>query len=131
MKRIYKDKLPEGKIEKILKINPHNKHHEIKAKEHAKCILSPYVLNGIRVTPVEQPHIDYRGRLSVSVIAQDSTTNQLLYVDNPLQYVNPPIKVADGTWRKENGIEIENMKEDVYQALKEIIVQTILVLNKK
>ena len=59
------------------------------------------------------------GLLQVSVEAQKN--GKKLFVDNPLQYKNPPILVPDG-----NG----KFKEDVAEALKEIITQTIEVTCK-
>lgn len=106
--------------------------HKRKSKEHAKCILFPFIKENIRITPIAQPHIDSNGFLSVSVRAEDIITNKLLYVDNPLQYVNPPVKVQVGAFTTdERGIKHVNYKEDVYEALKQIIIQTVKVLNQR
>lgn len=108
--------MAKGRLEQLIEASP-DKKHEIKAREHARCILTPYVIDDIRIEPISQPYIENKDILGVSVRAYIDSTDEELFVDNPLLYKNPPIKVND--------------QEDVLGALKEIIVQTVKVLNKR
>ena len=71
--------------------------------------------------------------LEVSVKATKG--NKEILLDNPLQFVNPPIKVHDGTYRVEkdnDGYDVErlNYKEDPQEAFKEIIHQVTELRSK-
>lgn len=105
----------------------------IKAQELAKQPLNNFSFKGYDIEILGQP-IEENGLLKVSVKAYKD--GKKLFVDNPLLYKNPPIMVHDGTYYKttlptiNDEIDAPNFVEDPLQALKEIIVETIRILNK-
>jgi hypothetical protein len=53
-----------------------------------------------------------------------------LFIDNPLIFINPPLKVPDGTVHVVDGREVDNFVYDPKTALKEIVYQVITAQNK-
>lgn len=54
-----------------------------------------------------------------------------LPLDNPYRFINPPIKVPDGTWRKEwvtggEVIDVENEHEDIEEALRTMVYDAVV-----
>ncbi len=133
MPKIYKAKRFGGKrISNLIKDLPVHKRGEIKAQEMAKVDLQDFSLNGVEVKILEAPQ-EVNGCLSVSVSAKRGGVD--LKVDNPIYFQNPPIMVHNGTFYQEYDpiaggvVDKKNFVEDPEQALKEIIVQTLELLN--
>lgn len=116
---------------------------EIKAKELAKVTLPTTLThNGYDLEVLKQPHITIRkGHTLLEVCIKASKNGIPLNVgDGIFQYQNPPIMIPDGTFHKETKItpggstyemDVPNFVEDPQGVLKEIIVETIKVLNKE
>ena len=95
-------------------------------KKLAKIKLKRFQRNGV-VIKVKELSAE-NGRLRIVVGARKD--GDKIEVDNPLYYVNPPLKVATGKKRKvkdrfDNEIEVNEFREDHKEALKEIIYQTV------
>jgi hypothetical protein len=104
----------------------------IKAQTLVDCELKEFEMDGYSVSFTTPPHVN--GRLlecEISVIKDGKE----IWIDNPVQFLNPPVNVPDGTTRKEideKGIEIEhdNMKFDPQEALKTILVRVVKHFDK-
>lgn len=105
---------------------------QIKARELAKVNLpKDFTYKGISIHVIYGP-VESQGKLYIAVEA--SSEGKKLFIDNPLIYLNPPIMVHDGTYHKRlnSNNELEdfpNYVEDLETALKQIIIQTVEVLN--
>ena len=104
-----------------------------KSKNKAQILVKEkinFTKNGIQVKIIQIEEKD--GLLKVIVEAKRG--KEVLKVDNPLFFKNPPIKVSTGKYHKEitNGEEIDvaNFEVNPAEALKEIIIQTIELQNK-
>ncbi len=118
----------------LIKDKPANEKALIKAQELSKAKLpKKFSLNGFDIEIISLP-IELNGNLNVSIRAWKN--GKELFIDNPLIYQNPPIMVPDGTYHKVinpmTGVEEEksNFVEDLEQALKEIIVDTVRITGK-
>ena len=106
---------------------------DLNAKKLAKISLpNKFAHRGYDIEIVQQPYFN-GGLLGVWVKA--SKDGRELFVDNPLLYKNPPTRVPNGSFRigkdfKNRDINIPNFVENPEKALKEIIIQTVEVLNK-
>lgn len=126
------------KIGNLIKDKPAKERSEIKVKELAKIKLpKKFIHNGYNIEIVEQPYWTLRnGNTLLIIIIRASQNGQPLNVDDGVfEYINPPIMVPDGTYHKEvtdRGVEFDshNLVEDPELALKEIICETIRILNK-
>lgn len=71
----------------------------------------------------------------LKVIVRAKKNGQYVFVDNPFYFVNPPILVPDGTKktivnRVGQVVQVDNFKEDLVEALKEIVAQTLKLTVK-
>jgi hypothetical protein len=83
-----------------------------KAQELAKCKIRKF--NGIEIESLSVE----RGMLKVIIKGQGDR--------NPFYFQNPPILVQDGTFSTDkDGNEVANFKEDLEEALQQIINQVI------
>lgn len=125
MPRIYTDKPVDGLLTQRV-INAIDMRHE-RAKILSEVVTPPpYAYEDLQIT-IHSNKVFPDGRLEV--IASAFRNGKPVFVDNPLYYLNPPIKAPNGTWRKETieGIEadLENFDDNPEEALKQIVGQTI------
>jgi len=85
-----------------------------------------FIHKGYRIIFIKTPIVE-NGLLKVTVRA--FFDNKEIILNTPFLYKNPPIMVADGTFRNKtfNGsrVTLPNFKENTTESLKEIIVQTV------
>lgn len=121
-----------GDVGNQLKDKTDTEKAKFKAQEMAKIALTAFSKNDIDVTILDQLR-EINGLLYVIVSA--TKNGKELNVDNPLIFKNPPIMIHDGTFHVKkdslgNDVEIMNYEENVEEALKEIITDTIRILNE-
>lgn len=132
MPKTIRDKLTKGKLERELdKLNGDAKYQRKSELLKESKSSSSHTYKGINFTFLSEPIID-GAKLVVNIQAVKNGKN--LFVDNPLIFINPPIKVPDGTYHIEqnlegNDIEVDNFKEDPAEALKEVIYQVVKTQN--
>ena len=88
-----------------------------------------FVLDGyqVQLTGNIRPFADGRG-IEMDFRARVAATGELLPMDNPYRFVNPPVKVPNGTWRVlADSTEVENTEENVRSAMKRIVLDAILL----
>jgi len=131
MAKIYKDKPEKGPLELLLESKDPEEIKKEKAKEFHKVSLTSIVDGDVEITILNKK-LKETGVEFIIAVKQNGLDVDLKDF-NPFTIVNPPLMVPDGTFRKEmiNGpdgqkeIEIENMKEDSEESLKQILVQTV------
>lgn len=131
MARIYADPPPPGPIETALAGKTRLQRMLYRALQHQNLPTAgdDFILNGIQVqlTGNIRPFADGRG-VEMDFRARVAATGALLPMDNPYRFVNPPVKVPNGTWRIEtDGAEIENTEENVREAMKRMILDAVLL----
>lgn len=133
MDKVYTDeKVYEiGEIGNLIKDKKAKERALIKAEELSKIKLSDFSRDDYDIKIVSQPKLS-GNLLEISVIA--TKDKKKIEIDNPLQFLNPPIMVPDGTYHKEiifdRETDIHNFREDPEEALHQIIVQTIKLFDK-
>jgi hypothetical protein len=105
----------------------------IKANTLASVVLDKFELRGYAVVIKE---LTTEGDL-LKVVVSATKDGKEIYPDNPLYYKNPPFRVPDGTFHtvivkdKHTGLtserQVQGLKEDPLEALKEIIIETLEV----
>lgn len=118
-------------VKDLIKDKPANERNDIKIKELIKSQVKNFSKKGFDIEILELGQ--ETNRLKVIVKAKKDGVE--LFVDNPLYFLNPPIMVPDGTKRTEidehgNLIELDNFKEDLDEALQEMIAECLRVTAK-
>jgi hypothetical protein len=126
MAKEVKDKPIETKEEKDLRKVSKDSVFRKKAETILANKDDSFLYKGIDVT-ISDVSID-GNKLTLTATATKDGEN--LSVDNPLIFINPPLKVPDGTVHIESGREIDNFVYDPKTALKEIVYQVIESQNK-
>lgn len=125
-------------IGNLIKGLPALQKRDIKARELAKISLpQKFTHNNYDIEIVKPPYtVPAPAGLKLVVHVKASQNGQDLNVgDGIFEYINPPILVHDGTYHKAlnpMGIEVDarNLVENPMLALKEIIAETVRILNK-
>ena len=110
----------------LLKDKTAKEREKIKVEALSKVKIQKFTKYGFDIELLE---VGIEGEL-LKVIARATKNGQEVFASNPLYYKNPPILVPDGTkkpFTNELGITymIDNFKEDLEEALREIVGQTI------
>lgn len=122
--RTYAPQPSPGPIEQSLAGKTPSERARIKAEYLSSLKTGSYSFqrNGIRFTLSNWSYDN--GVFSVHVTASDD--NGALPTDNPYGFVNPPIKVPNGTFRVEDGQEVENTEENPLEALKQMVYDAVV-----
>jgi hypothetical protein len=131
MPRIYAEQKPRGPNHARLELASD------RAKERAQILLDaphppPFVVDGYRIT-IESKELVGR---QLKIIASAMRGGEVIKVNNPLYYLNPPSMVQDGTFRKVPNMALggwddtANYHEDASAALKEIVAETVITYHK-
>lgn len=125
--RVYADPPAPGPIETSLAGRTRLQRMLLRAQAHQNLPMAgaQFVLDGIQIqlTGDMRPFADGRG-IELDLRARDA--NGELPVDNPYRFLNPPVKVGNGTWRVlPDSTEVENTEENPREALKRIIVDAV------
>lgn len=126
--REYRDKPERGPIEReVLRLS-----RSQRARYKARVLRDArpsraFSYNGIDIRITRAPRVNEKGQFEVWLEA--SRDGVPLPVDNPYLFVNPPTKVPDGTWRREeiDGEErdVRNMREDAAEAFRQMVGQAV------
>lgn len=134
MAKELRDKPAKGKLEKeVEKLSGRDKERKKAELLRDHKPEDSFNYKGVDIT-ITSPPVVVGDRLEVSVSA--TRNGKVIPIDNPLIFINPPIKVPDGTVHIEQNIdgvdiEVDNYKEDPQEALKEIVYQVIQLQEKK
>lgn len=106
--------------------------NDIKIKEHIKSNVKKFNRKSFDIDIIELSQEGYR----LKVVVDAKKNGRLLMVDNPLYFINPPIMVPDGTKSTVidefgNSHDRDNFKEDLDEALQEIIVECLRITAKE
>ena len=110
----------------------------LKEKQECKCkefckIKTPlqYQYEGVDITIMSITKDD-KGLLTINPIASKDGVE--IKLNTPYKFQNPPVKIKDGTKRKEmmegKEVELDNFKVDLEGALKEFVGQVVLTQIK-
>lgn len=131
-KRKYGVRPLKGNIERSLEkvvnsADRRNSHH--KAIVDGISSFGEFTMAGIRVVPGGKPKIDPKtGMVEVRVKFYDAETNkEIEHPDGIFHLERPPYRVPDGTWRKEGDSILPNVKEDPAEAIRQVLINYILV----
>jgi len=129
MPRTQAPKPPDGPIAKKLKGKPAKQRARLKALEFRKLPRQHSFVRGDFI--IEITSLSSFGD-SISMNIQATKNGQNVLLSNPFIFHNPPVKVPDGTYhiaQDERGedFEVSNFKEDVDEALKQLVYETIKV----
>jgi hypothetical protein len=130
--RTYADPPPPGPIELSLVGKTPLERMIIRAQELNK--LQPgasFILDGIEVQLLAPIRMNDEGTgVQFRLRARVVTTGVFLPMDNPYRFLNPPVKIPNGTWRKVatdiGEVELENMEENPMAAMKRIVLDAVL-----
>lgn len=90
-------------------------------------LYAPFLYQGFVINIVD---ISKEGNL-LKIIAHATKNGELVKVDNPLYFMNPPILVPDGTTYTDNrGRVNNNYKEDLVEAIKQMVGECIKVTTR-
>ena len=125
--RIYKEKPPEGKISKKIKTLPPGEIARIKAAEINKEVsaMNKSMFDKENNVEIEILFHEYKDGI-FSCVVEVKKDGKIVKVNNPFNFYNPPLKVHDGTFRKEGNIDVQNFVESPADAIREILFQAIL-----
>lgn len=121
---------PPGRIEKLIEGKPAQERGRIKAKAIADAIPNKKLTfsRGGIVYDVRGWDVDDDGVLSVTISARDSRGP--IPTDTLYRFVNPPVRVPDGTERDETDAagetrKVKNFKEDELEAARQIVIEAV------
>ena len=134
--RIYAPKPQAGPLERVLR---GDKYERSRAKAAAVGAVAPHVwsADGVDYELVAAPVVSQTplgsGMVTLRVLASVGGVPLPMRGMHPFQFVNPPIKVRDGTWRvvtDANGVDVDvaNTRENAVQALREMVAEHIRIL---
>lgn len=145
--RVYKPKPGPGIHEQVINRLQDREGAKYKARVLAGTSLpiTPFTHAGVtvKVRPNAYWYDEDKGLLSV--IVEHATTSDgiiVLPINNPYQFVNPPLKIGDGTFRKEPhplkaadsslpDIDVENMVENASLAFQRIVCEAVADVAKQ
>lgn len=129
----YEDPPAKGPHEVILERLEPSERHFYKAEILSKSMRKEesFVKDGIEVKVLGIK----RENDLLTVVVHAEKDGQVLKVNNPLHYKNPPLKVSTGKFHRElvdgEEVDIPNTIEDTRAALQEIIIQAVKLQNKE
>jgi hypothetical protein len=132
MARVYAPAPAPGPIETSLAGKTSTQRATMKATaiRSAKGAGYSYTLDGITITLTGAPVLVANGT-GVSLTLSATSPTGPLPLDNPYIFINPPVKVPNGTWRVVNGVDRENYKEDIVEALQRMVLDAVLLFARQ
>lgn len=90
----------------------------------ANTMALEFTVDGVTVTLRERPSVNKSGQLEMWILSavRDGVA---LPLGNPYLFVNPPLKLHDGTFHQEAGEDIPNWAEDAGASLQRIVVDVV------
>jgi hypothetical protein len=143
MAKTFREKPAPGKVERAMaragnERAKRERRHQLVAE--AAASLDTWTADDVTFTVMHTPahyapQVAANGCVSVYVLALTADGEVIPGLDNPYLFDRPPIKVTDGTWRKETvtqpdgatvDVDVPNMVEDPAGALRQVITQVVL-----